>query len=38
MAQGFGAYTLIGPVGGVICALAIVAALPVARRLDKEAG
>ena len=26
MAQGFGAYTLIGPVGGVICALAIVAA------------
>lgn len=37
MAQGFGAYTLIGPVGGVICALAIVAALPVARRLDREA-
>ncbi|OYU34588.1 MFS transporter [Novosphingobium sp. PASSN1] len=37
MAQGFGAYTLIGPVGGVICALAIAAALPVARRLDREA-
>ena len=37
MAQGFGAYTLIGPVGGAICALAIVAALPVARRLDREA-
>ncbi len=36
MAQGFGAYTLIGPVGGVICALAIVAAMPVARRLDGE--
>jgi hypothetical protein len=37
MAQGFGAYTLIGPVGGVICALAIVAAMPVARRLDRAA-
>ena len=36
MAQGFGAYTLIGPVGGVICALAIAAALPVARRLDRQ--
>ena len=36
MAQGFGAYTLIGPVGGVICALAIVAAMPVARRLDRD--
>ncbi|WP_298173303.1 MFS transporter [Novosphingobium sp.] len=36
MAQSFGAYTLIGPVGGVICALAIVAAMPVARRLDGE--
>ncbi len=36
MAQGFGAYTLIGPVGGVICALAIVAALPVALRLDGD--
>ena len=35
MAQGFGAYTLIGPVGGVICALAIVAAMPVAVRLDR---
>lgn len=35
MAQGFGAYTLIGPVGGVICALAIVAAMPVALRLDR---
>ena len=38
MAQGFGAFTLIGPVGGVICALAIVAAMPVARRLDGHAG
>lgn len=36
MAQGYGAYTLIGPFGGAICALAIVAALPVARRLDRE--
>lgn len=36
MAQGFGAYTLIGPVGGVICALAIVAAMPVAWRLDRD--
>ena len=36
MAQGFGAYPLIGPVGGVICALAIAAALPVARRLDRQ--
>ena len=36
MAQGFGAYTLIGPAGGVICALAIVAAMPVARRLDRD--
>jgi hypothetical protein len=37
MAQGFGAYTLIGPLGGAICFMAIAAALPVARRLDREA-
>ena len=36
MAQGFGAYTLIGPLGGAICFMAIAAALPVARRLDRE--
>ncbi|MFM9937583.1 MAG: MFS transporter [Novosphingobium sp.] len=37
MAQGSGAYTLIGPLGGAICFMAIAAALPVARRLDSEA-
>jgi len=37
MAQGFGAYTLIGPLGGAVCFMAIAAALPVARRLDREA-
>jgi predicted MFS family arabinose efflux permease len=37
MAQGFGSYTLIGPIGGAICFMAIAAALPVARRLDREA-
>lgn len=37
MAQGFGGYTLIGPLGGAICFMAIAAALPVARRLDREA-
>jgi predicted MFS family arabinose efflux permease len=36
IAQLFGGYTLIGPLGGAICILAIVAALPVARRLDKQ--
>jgi predicted MFS family arabinose efflux permease len=36
IAQLFGGYTLIGPLGGAICILAIVAALPVARRLDKK--
>ena len=36
MAQGFGAYTLIGPLGGAICFMAIAAALPVARRLDRD--
>ena len=34
MAQLFGGYTVIGPIGGAICILAIVAAMPVARRLD----
>lgn len=36
MAEGFGAYTLIGPLGGAVCFMAIAAALPVARRLDRE--
>jgi predicted MFS family arabinose efflux permease len=35
MAQMFGGYTMIGPIGGAICILAIVAAMPVARRLDR---
>jgi predicted MFS family arabinose efflux permease len=35
IAQLFGGYALIGPLGGTICILAIVAALPVARRLDR---
>jgi predicted MFS family arabinose efflux permease len=35
MAQIFGGYTMIGPIGGAICILAIVAAMPVARRLDR---
>lgn len=30
-------YTLIGPLGGAICAFAVVFALPVARRLDQTA-
>jgi predicted MFS family arabinose efflux permease len=34
MAQLFGGYTVIGPIGGAICILAIAAAMPVARRLD----
>jgi hypothetical protein len=37
LAQGFGAYTLIGPSGGAICFLAIAAALPIARQLDRDA-
>ena len=36
MAQQFGNYTLIGPFGGVVCLMAIFAALPVARRLDQQ--
>ncbi len=38
MAQAFGGYTVIGPLGGAVCFMAIAAALPVARRLDREAG
>ncbi len=34
IAQLFGSYTLIGPFGGAICLLAILAAMPVARQLD----
>jgi hypothetical protein len=36
MAQLFGGYTVIGPIGGAICILAIAAAMPVARRLDRQ--
>jgi predicted MFS family arabinose efflux permease len=36
MAQIFGGYTMIGPIGGAICILAIAAATPVARRLDRR--
>ena len=35
IAQKFGGYTPIGPLGGIICVLAIVVALPAARRLDR---
>ncbi len=35
IAQDFGGYTPIGPLGGAICLLAIATALPVARRLDR---
>ncbi|MFM5916304.1 MAG: MFS transporter [Novosphingobium sp.] len=36
IAQLFGSYTLIGPLGGLVCFAAILAALPVARRLDRD--
>lgn len=36
IAQLFGGYTLIGPLGGAICMSAIVAAWPVAHRLDQK--
>lgn len=36
IAQLFGGYTLIGPLGGAICISAIVAAWPVAHRLDRN--
>jgi predicted MFS family arabinose efflux permease len=36
IAQLLKGYTLIGPIGGAICILAIAAAWPVARRLDKQ--
>ncbi|WP_246611046.1 MFS transporter [Aquisediminimonas profunda] len=35
VAQSFGGYTPIGPLGGVFCIMAIAIAVPVARRLDK---
>jgi predicted MFS family arabinose efflux permease len=34
IAQNFGGYTLIGPMGALICLAAIAVALPIARRLD----
>ncbi len=36
MAQALDGYTLIGPIGGFICILAIVAVWPVVRRLDRQ--
>ncbi len=36
IAQLFGSYTPIGPLGGLVCFAAILAALPVARRLDAD--
>jgi predicted MFS family arabinose efflux permease len=36
IAQLFGAYTLIGPIGGVICFAAIAVSWPVARQLDQQ--
>ena len=36
IAQLLGGYTMIGPIGGAICVLAIVAAFPVARQLDRD--
>lgn len=38
IAERFGGYTPIGPLGGIICLLAIAAAWPVARRLDRPPG
>ena len=35
IAQKFGGYTPIGPLGGIICVLAIMVALPAAQRLDR---
>ena len=34
IAQNFGGYTLIGPMGGLVCLAAVAVALPIAKRLD----
>ena len=36
IAQNFGGYTLIGPMGGLVCLAAIAVALPIAKRLDRR--
>ena len=36
IAQHFGGYTLIGPIGGLICLAAVAVALPIAKRLDRQ--
>ena len=36
IAQNFGGYTLIGPMGGLICLAAVAVALPIAKRLDRR--
>lgn len=38
IAQHFGGYTLIGPLGAGVCLMAIGVALPVARQLDRDVG
>ena len=38
IAQHFGGYTLIGPLGAAVCLMAIGVALPVARQLDRDVG
>jgi predicted MFS family arabinose efflux permease len=36
IAQNFGGYTLIGPMGALVCLAAVAVALPIARRLDQR--
>ena len=36
IAQNFGGYTLIGPMGALVCLAAVAVALPIARRLDRR--
>ena len=36
IAQNFGGYTLIGPMGGLVCLAAVAVALPIAKRLDRR--
>lgn len=36
IAQNFGGYTLIGPMGGLVCLVAVAVALPIAKRLDRR--
>ena len=36
IAQNFGGYTLIGPMGALVCLAAVAVALPIAKRLDRR--